>query len=406
MDTLFSTKELSPEALDRRRIVGTGLKLLGGAVGVSLVGSGAGVGYRALTGKNPLTLLPASESDLQLAVLTYMDGGKYSNPDFGRQITGTDATFMEINDGQVYFTLPAGLPKKAETLERLAKNPQHVRHSQFVRGRERLDDYVARPGLEIISMQLSDFKVDPNRKIVIKYSGMPFKTNGELFYDVTVLELDGFLRGKKIYGGPEWADGGRLKNGKKFLLPNLGRLVAGKGEQSLERLVLRIVDSKESIEKQIAKLNVFVANAIPYDKYQANNGLTYLKRPNETLMTDKAICNSKVILLASLLEQIGANYQILYLFEDRTRPGHTQIAVAGVFPKNNGLGIKIDGIEYAIAETTVPGFFIGATHLTSYTNPEFIKYRQRPGMWGFGMGPRIVQISNGQKLRWDRATFI
>ena len=403
MDTLFTTPELSPEALARRRILGIGLKVLGGSV---FLGGSTWLGYQAATGKSPSTLLPASETDLQLTVLSYMDSRRYSNPDFGRQVTGTEAEFLDIVDEKVYFTLPKGLPDKARTLEKLAKNPDLVRNSKFVRGEERLDNYIALPDFEIISMPLSEFIVDPNRKVVIRYQKMPFETNEDLFYDVTVSELNGFLRNRMVYGGPQYADEGIVRFGKKVFLPNLGSIVAGKGEQSLERLVSRIIDPQEPMEIQIAKLNVFVANAIPYDTAQAENDFRYRKRPNETLMTEKAICDSKVVLLASLLEQIGADYHILYLFKDETGIGHSQVAVAGDFPKTNGLGIKINGTDYAIAETTVRGFFIGATRLTDYTDPEYIKYRQRPGMWGFGMGSRIVQVSDGQKLRWDRDNFI
>ena len=233
---------------------------------------------------------------------------------------------------------------------------------------------------------------------------MPFETQGDLFYDVTVLELGGFLLNRTVFDGAMYANDGTARYAGKRLLPNLGSLVTKKGEPSLERLVSRLVGAEDSMEGKIAKLNVFVANAIPYDTFQAENDIRFRKRANETLMTEKAICDSKVILLASLLEQIGADYHILYLFEDDKGVGHTQIAVAGDFLKKNGLGIKIGGVDYAIAEATVRNFFVGATTLDSYNKPENIIYRQKPGTWGMGIwGSRIIRISDGLKLNWDRS---
>ena len=105
----------------------------------------------------------------------------------------------------------------------------------------------------------------------------------------------------------------------------------------------------------------------------AKPGEPSLKRGDETLMTRNGDCSNKTILLASLLEQIGEDYLLLYT------PRHITVAVPqGEFVNANKLDFTWDGKPWLIAETTVPGFQVGITMVTESRILTKVEYVQNP----------------------------
>ena len=98
-----------------------------------------------------------------------------------------------------------------------------------------------------------------------------------------------------------------------------------------------------------------------------------MKRPNEVLMSRTSDCSNKTILMASLLEQIGEDYLLLYC------PQHITVAVPqGEFPNENKLSFNWSGKDWMIAETTLPNFEIGKTKVTESVKLTSVQYVQKP----------------------------
>ncbi|MCC5789781.1 MAG: hypothetical protein JJT75_09105 [Opitutales bacterium] len=90
-------------------------------------------------------------------------------------------------------------------------------------------------------------------------------------------------------------------------------------------------------------------------------------------MSRKSVCSGMTTLFASLLEQIGADYYLVYY------PGHINIAVAGNFPRSTPeLGFSYRNRLYFIAETTVRNFRIGEPRLKDFSMLDY-RFLQKPG---------------------------
>jgi hypothetical protein len=132
-------------------------------------------------------------------------------------------------------------------------------------------------------------------------------------------------------------------------------------------------ETEDSREKKIQRLVDFVSNEIEYSYTEAVGGGETLKRASEVLMTRSADCSNKTILLASLLEQIGEDYILLYC------PQHITVAVPqGNFPNENKLDFTWNGKPWMIAETTLPHFQIGKTRVQNFNKLTKIQYVQNP----------------------------
>ena len=116
-----------------------------------------------------------------------------------------------------------------------------------------------------------------------------------------------------------------------------------------------------------------MTNEIEYDYTEAVGSRETLKRPNEVLMSRTSDCSNKTILMASLLEQIGEDYLLLYC------PQHITVAVPqGEFPNENKLSFNWSGKDWMIAETTLPNFEIGKTKVTESVKLTSVQYVQKP----------------------------
>ena len=117
----------------------------------------------------------------------------------------------------------------------------------------------------------------------------------------------------------------------------------------------------------------FVSNEIEYSYTEAVAPSEKLKRASETLMTRNGDCSNKTILLASLLEQIGEEYLLLY------SPRHITVAVPqGNYVNDNGLDFTWENKQWLIAETTLAGFQIGFTQVKEARLLTKVNYVQTP----------------------------
>jgi hypothetical protein len=218
-------------------------------------------------------------------------------------------------------------------------------------------------------IDFSDFKIS-HKKLVFTY-------NDGVFYDISLRELNQYMRNSNTF------------NGKIFVVQKDGSLMVnhgawvGKEEPSLSRLAKRIIkDAKTSTEEVQAFLD-FVNNQIDYNHLETVVSFETMKNPNEVLMVGNGDCSGKTTLLASLLEQAGFSYQLVY-FEN-----HIAVGVACSPNSNLGRGLVFEwrNKQYLVIESTAPGFKIGDPPLSK----KGIKYVQRPGedLYNFSSGKRL-----------------
>jgi Trypsin-like peptidase domain len=133
-------------------------------------------------------------------------------------------------------------------------------------------------------------------------------------YTVTSGELKSFVQNASIKGGPLkisvppshfWQSAITLKNS--------GAFVARPGEPSLSRLVKTLTAGIADLDAQIERLATFVSVEI---ETEAESSTDITKKAPEVLMTRRGTMTHKAILLASLLEQLPADYILVYSAKD------------------------------------------------------------------------------------------
>jgi len=193
-------------------------------------------------------------------------------------------------------------------------------------------------------------------------------------YDVSLAEIRNVANNSEVYGGRLMAQVPVRRDGPMFIFGNHGIMVAKPGEPSLKRLTDQLLkDVGSGREERIQRLADFVSNDIEYSYTEALGTRETLKRPSETLMTGNGDCSNKTILLASLLEQIGEEYILLYC------PQHITVAVPqGNFTDDNKLDFDWNHKKWVIAETTLPGFQVGKTKVQQADILTHINYVQDP----------------------------
>lgn len=215
---------------------------------------------------------------------------------------------------------------------------------------------------------LENIKIEP--KQTLKFA---FK---DVNYDLSLDELKTFTDNTAVYGGKLVAQESQRTDAPKIIFANHGIMVAKPNEPSLQRLVNEILKDetiKNDREKRIQRLVDFVSNEIEYSYTEAVGRRETLKRADETLMTRSADCSNKTILLASLLEQLGEEYIMLYC------PQHITVAVPqGNFPNENKLDFTWNQKNWVIAETTLPGFQVGVTKVQDAARLQTVKFVQVP----------------------------
>ena len=201
-----------------------------------------------------------------------------------------------------------------------------------------------------------------------------------------------FAGNAETYGGPrkflerviDREDTGSQK--EDFL--NYGSFVEKRG--ALGDLAQRIIGTRKATpEAKIQKLLDFVTEKIEYDRSPTNVDGSTLRSISEVLHLRRGECSSKVVLYASLLEEIGVDYLIAYAPRGEAG-GHLTVLVSGNFPLENGRTLAWRGVMYHVAETTFPRFRIGRTQ-TPGLRMEEIEFVQRPG-------EAVINLQSGRPL--------
>ncbi len=289
---------------------------------------------------------PDPNAKLRTTVLSYLSQPKFSSADFLAQISGTQATFRmyDLDAGQVYLSVPVRAYHDKKTLANLTSHTERVEFGKTVDNRfegahiQIGDVILNKPGNYFFRFPADDFRVDPKDKITVKFPSA--------IYTITMNELMQFVDNSSIYGGLLTVDKGTDRNGVHHTFENHGAFVAKKKEKSLDRLVHNLTPRDGSFEADTQALLDFVTGDLRYDFDEANDTVETLKRPNEVLMSRGSDCSGKVIAYASLLEQTGADYRLVYLDH------HITVAVAGNFSTANGMNFSLGRKTYFIAETT------------------------------------------------------
>jgi transglutaminase-like putative cysteine protease len=215
---------------------------------------------------------------------------------------------------------------------------------------------------------INNIRINPYSSVEIKYASAT--------YNVSAQELADYMTDKSVYSGPMRIFSKDRAQRELNVFGNHGAFVAKPNEPSLTRLAGSLTLSGDSLSREgrIQNLLNFVSGEITYDDAEAKFKGEILKRPDETLLTRRGDCSSKTILMASLLEQIGEDYRLVYYID------HITVAVRqGNFKNLNTLSFSREGETWTIAETTVPGFLIGETAIENKSIFNNIQYVQRPG---------------------------
>lgn len=301
---------------------------------------------------------------LRDVVVSYMSEPTFRCKDFVQQVTGTEADLKlyDMDERTLYFSINKKDYDSNSTLNKLTIDRNAVEFGFEQNGDVFLGAYTLKgTGRLLFRFPKNDFKPDSTRVVTVK---LP---NG-IEYTQTMNELADFADDISVYGGK--IDPEVKKN--KYLADH-GAFVSVPGEKSLTRLVKLLVNDGSSKEETAQKLLDFVTSTISFSRKEAYGGYEVLKRPNEVLMTGVSDCSGLTVLYASLLEQAGIEYLLVY------SPGHISVAVQGKFSNSNGLALTFGNKKYSIAETTVNGFVIGNTILQQKDITNEISFLQKPG---------------------------
>jgi hypothetical protein len=297
----------------------------------------------------------------------------FSGDEFEKQILGKGRLqWFDRKKREVYFSYPqAEAAEFDEFVNKYFVSREKLEMGAENNGKSKIGDFTLALSPEnkyFFKTPLENIKIEPNQ--TLKF---PFKT---VNYTLNLDEMKGFTDNSKVYGGKLIAEASTTKNQPKIVFANHGIMVAKPNEPSLKRLtdeLLKDESIKNDREKRIQRLVDFVSKEIEYSYTEAVAPRETLKRADEVLMTRIGDCSNKTILLASLLEQIGEDYVLLYC------PQHITVAVPqGNYPNENKLDFVYENKPYLIAETTLPGFQIGKTRVSEFERLINVNYVQSP----------------------------
>lgn len=315
----------------------------------------------------PLDQSNIGTDEVQLTVESMIDDSGFTGDDFVEQLTGVKTTCVlsEVGPGKYkYFTLKAeDFDSQADLIAKnLTTDPLAIEWGRTDEGGFEVTPTSGPIKLGPLRYHGKGeyfFRIpneafptfDPSKKLSYDYEGVT--------YDITLAELSNYLGNHNtINGYLSIINDQHIVDGivQREIVSNHVPLIAKPGEPSLLRLVRKLTKGSVRSEAKAQQLLRFVNTQIRYSEDDANSEVEKLQRPNEVLMTGEADCSGKVILYASLLEQAGIDYLVVYM------EGHIAIAVKGNFPDHNGMSFSYNGTTYHLVETTVKdGFHIGST---------------------------------------------
>lgn len=341
------------------------------AFGAFLVLAGGGYAAYWYSSPPPPDLAAIRSSEIRETMVFMLAQTSFSGDEFRQQLLGKgNIEKYAWRDKQAYFTFPE--TDEREFQEFLNKHIFDIAKVDFGKhegGRIKLDNYEMTPSphaARFFKTTTDNFRLDTNQSLTFPFTNVA--------YTVSLSELSNLANNSQLYGGRMVAKVPERSDAPQMVFANHGIMVAKPGEPSLKRLIDDLLkDVGDSREARIQRLVDFVSSEIEYSFTEAVSSREKLKRASETLMTRSADCSNKTILLASMLEQIGEEYILLYA------PQHITVAVPqGNYANENKLDFTWDQRPWLIAETTAPGFQIGKSLVTEYSRLTNVQYIQDP----------------------------
>jgi hypothetical protein len=333
----------------------------------------AAAGYLAywISSPPPPDLDAINANEIRESMVFLLAQPSFSGDELREQLLGKGRIAKyKWREKEVYFTYPES--EESEFQEFLGKHIVDVSKVNFgntIDGVVKLDQYELNQNpfaFRFFKTTTDNFKLDTKQTVSFPFGGIT--------YTLSLDELRNLANNSQLYGGKLVAKAPEKRDEPQMVFANHGIMVTKPGEPSLKRLIDDLLkDVGDNREARIQRLVDFVSTEIEYSYSEATSGREKLKRANETLMTRSADCSNKTILLASLLEQIGEPYILLYC------PRHITVAIPqGNFVDENGLDFTWERKPWLIAETTAPGFQIGKSVVQEANRLTNVSYIQDP----------------------------
>lgn len=331
------------------------------------------------------------EDQIRDVVVGYLASPRHAGSKFNRQILGEISfEIYDIDSNFLYFSMPerlCGNEEGQKAIAHITQSTDSVEWSGEENGVLFFKDIRGRHTEErgcLFRTPVTNIRIDTNVVLHFPFSGAD--------YSPSLRDLADYFTDDRIYGGARkvYRDDG--KNRRYTVFVNHGIFVSRPDEPSLKRFAESLTKNIPSTdpqarEKKIQALLDFVTNEIAYDYSEAAQSYEVMKRPCETLMSGRSDCSNKATLFASLLEQMGEDYLLVY------SPGHINVAVPkGNFTEINGHSFDWNDTRWVVCETTAEGFQIGTDQLDHEFGFKQVEYVQRP------REESIINPHNGQKL--------
>jgi hypothetical protein len=295
----------------------------------------------------------------------------FSGEDFRRQVLGKGRLerYIKVND-EAFFTYPEADDQEFnDFVAKYFYDGAKIDFGKEQDGIIKLGDYklpVSPYAGHFFRTSLANIHIDPKLTLTFPYASAN--------YTLSLEEMNNFVNDSQLYGGQMITRQPERSNRPTIIFANHGMMVARPEEPSLKRLADELLkDIGPDREARIQRLVDFVSYDIEYSFSEAVGSRETLKRASETLMTRTGDCSNKTILLASLLEQVGEEYIMLYC------PQHITVAVPkGNYPDENKLDFTWNEKPWMVAETTLPGFQIGKTRVADAERLQTVQYVQDP----------------------------
>jgi hypothetical protein len=342
-----------------------------GLIVLVLVGGVAFFAYRSNQEKVKIARDVRAEESFRDTTILMLAQPTFSGDEFRNQILGKGRLqrFERVNEDLYFSYPPASQQEFEEFTNKFFVDKTKLEMAKEVDGRLQLGGYSMMIYDEkpyFFRSSVKNFKIDSTQTL-----NFPYQT---VNYTLNLRETKDFLDNSQVYGGNLLADATQRTVDPLILFANHGIMVGKPNEPSLQRLVNELLKGVgDNREAKIQRLVDFVSQEITYSFTEAVGGRETLKRPNEILMTRNGDCSNKTILLASLLEQIGEDYLLLYC------PRHITVAIPqGNFLNENKMDFEWEGKNWLVAETTLPSFQVGKTMVDGFDKITPVNFVQRP----------------------------
>jgi hypothetical protein len=318
--------------------------------------------------ENELRNASISESEVMNATLSILASLRPYGLAYSKQLLGeANLELWHVDRKQIYVSLPQSVSDIRSMTKPFLRDTQRIREAKVTGKKMEIDGrFLTRTPTKywLFATDEDNFFIDPSKELSLAF--------GPHSYRFTLTDMALSLRNTYIFGGNLRVR--RVPDGiRRPTFANHGALVTQYGEPTLTSLAEQITHSLGSREDQIQAILDFVTNFIEYDERELYFGREFLQRPAETLLARKADCSNKVILFASLLEQLRLEYLLVYT------KNHIYVAVPkGAFRSENGYEIQFRGQTWVAAETTLKGFQIGVTKVRQEEQITRVDYVQLP----------------------------